>query len=90
MLYFEHFDNIVGNINSAIQLDFNWFHQKALETVVYDGLLFYPGFYVYVVWDAWFYAKEGSNKTTTAIPFIIGGFLGEISAFFLLKCRFHP
>ncbi|MDQ6598423.1 hypothetical protein [Bacillus salipaludis] len=85
---FEHFDNMVGKINSAIQLDFNGFHQKALETVVYDGLLFYPGFYVYVVWDAWFYAKEGANKITSAIPFIIGGFLGELCTIFSAKLPF--
>ncbi|MFD0824247.1 hypothetical protein ACT8ZR_01040 [Neobacillus sp. M.A.Huq-85] len=43
---------------------------------------------MYVVWDAWFYAKEGANKTTTAIPFIIGGFLGEISTIFSAKVPF--
>jgi hypothetical protein len=31
----EHFDNMVGNINNAIQLDFNGFHQQALEVVNY-------------------------------------------------------
>jgi hypothetical protein len=40
----EHFDNMVGKINKAIYLDLNGFHQQALEAVVYDGMLFYPGF----------------------------------------------
>lgn len=48
-------------------------------------MLFYPGFYVYCVWDAWYYAKPNANKTTTAIPFLIGGFLGEIGAIFAPK-----
>ncbi len=81
----EHYDNVSANINKAIQLDFNGFRQQALETVIYDGLLFYPGFYIYAVWDAWFYAKEGANKTKTAIPFIIGGFLGEFSSIYSSK-----
>ena len=76
---------MVGKINKAIQLDFNGAHQQALEVVIYDGMLFYPGFFVYVVWDAWYYAKEGANKTTTAIPFIIAGFLGVLGAIFASK-----
>ena len=75
----------MGNINKAIQLDFNGFHQQALEAVVYDGMLFYPGFYVYAVWDAWYYAKDGADKTKTAIPFIIGGFLGSMGAIYSSK-----
>lgn len=85
---FEHYDNMVGKINSAIQLDFNGFHQKALDIVIYDGLLFYPGFYAYAIWDAWYYAKEGANKTTTAVPFIFAGFLGEFGAIFATKLPF--
>lgn len=84
----EHFDNTVARMNEAIQLDFNGFHQQALEKVSYDGLLFYPGFYVYVVWDAWYYAKKGANKTTSALPFLIAGFLGEFGAIFASKLTF--
>lgn len=85
---FEHFDNMFGKINAAIQLDFNGLHQQALDTVIYDAMLFYPGFYVYSVWDAWFYAKNGADKTKTAIPFVIGGFLGEMGAIFSEKLPF--
>ncbi|WP_394233862.1 hypothetical protein [Niallia oryzisoli] len=81
----EHWDNTVGNINKAIQLDFNGFHSQALEVVVYDGMLFYPGFYVYAVWDAWFFAKKGADKTKTAIPFITAGYLGEMGAIYSSK-----
>ncbi|SMQ77824.1 hypothetical protein SAMN05444673_3090 [Bacillus sp. OV166] len=84
----EHFDNMFGKINKAIQLDFNGFHQQALEVVIYDGMLFYPGFFVYTVWDAWYYAKESANKTSTAIPFIIAGFLGTFGAIFASKLPF--
>lgn len=75
-LVIEHFINILGKINTAIWLDFNGLHQQALETLNNEGALFYPSFYVYVVWDAWYFAKKGANKTTTAIPFIIAGFFG--------------
>ena len=44
--------------------------------------------FVYTVWDAWYYAKEGANKTTTAIPFIIAGFLGVMGAIFAAKLPF--
>ncbi|MBM7654438.1 hypothetical protein [Neobacillus cucumis] len=84
-LVIEHFDNWTGNINKAIQLDLNGFHHQALESVMYDGMLFYPGFYVYAVWDAWYYAKMGANKVLTTIPFLIGGFLGEFGAIFARK-----
>ncbi|MUK87957.1 hypothetical protein GMD78_06040 [Ornithinibacillus sp. L9] len=87
-VFLEHFDNIFGKINQAIHLDFNGFHQQALDITVYDFMLFYPGFYTYAVWDAWYYAKEGANKATTAIPFIIGGFLGEMGAIFAPKLAF--
>lgn len=75
-LIIEHFVNMIGKINKTVYLDFNGLYQQALEAADYNGMLFYPGFYVYVVWDAWYYAKEGANKTTTAIPFVIAGFLG--------------
>ncbi|MCM3571399.1 hypothetical protein M3183_25640 [Neobacillus mesonae] len=84
-MIFEHFDNMFGNINKSIYLDFNGFHQQALETVIYDGMLFYPGFYVYVIWDAWYYAKAGANKTVTAIPYIFAGFFGVLGAIFSPK-----
>ncbi|SET18261.1 hypothetical protein SAMN05216389_106204 [Oceanobacillus limi] len=87
-VFIEHFDNILGKINQAIHLDFNGEHQAALDITVYDFMLFYPGFYVYAVWDAWYYAKKGANKATTAIPFIIAGFLGEMGAIFAPKLPF--
>lgn len=81
----EHFDNMYGNINKAIYLDFNGLHEEAVNVLNYEGALFYAGFYVYVVWDAWYYAKEGANKTTTAIPFLIGGFLGVMATIYASK-----
>lgn len=85
LLIIEHFDNIGAKINQAIYLDFNGFFQEALEVTNYEYLLFYPGFYVYTVWDAWYYAKEGADKTRSAIPYIIGGFLGVMGAIFSKK-----
>jgi hypothetical protein len=82
LLILEHFDNAFGKINEAIHLDFNGLHQQAVETANFGYLLFYPGFYAYCVWDAWYHAKPNADKTKTAIPFIIGGFLGEISTIF--------
>jgi TM2 domain-containing membrane protein YozV len=78
----EHFHNIFGRINQAIHLDLNGLHQQAVEITNFGYLLFYPGFYAYCVWDAWYYAKPNADKTKTAIPFLIGGFLGEIGAIF--------
>jgi hypothetical protein len=78
----EHFMNIFGQINKAIYLDFNGLHQQAVEATNFEYLLFYPGFYTYCIWDAWYHAKPNADKTKTAIPFIIGGFLAEISAIF--------
>ncbi|MFC4184366.1 hypothetical protein [Saccharococcus thermophilus] len=78
----EHFHNIFGRINQAIHLDFNGLHQQAVETTNFGYLLLYPGFYAYCVWDAWYNAKPNADKTKTAIPFITGGFLGEIGAIF--------
>jgi hypothetical protein len=80
LLIVEHFDNALGKINKAIHLDFNGLHQQAIEATNFDYLLFYPGFYAYCVWDAWYYAKPNADKAKTAIPFVIGGFLGEIGA----------
>lgn len=79
---FEHFDNILGKINEAIYLDFNGHHLEAIEVTNFEYMLFYPGFYVYAIWDAWFHAKPNANKTTTPIPFFIGGILGELGALF--------
>ncbi len=74
-----------GNINEAIQLDFNGYHQQALEIVDYAGMMFYPGFYVYAVWDAWYYAKTGANKTTSAIPFCYCRLHRGIWSYFCIK-----
>jgi hypothetical protein len=84
-LIVEHFDNVFGHINHAIFLDFNGFHQQAIDVTNFQFMLFYPGFYVYVVWDAWYYAKPNADKSKTAIPFIIAGFLGELSAIYAPK-----
>jgi hypothetical protein len=82
LLTVEHYDNVLGRINTAIYLDFNGFHQKALEAANFQYVLFYPGFYAYTVWDAWYHAKPHANKAKTGIPFLIGGFLGEFGAIF--------
>jgi len=81
-LIIEHYDNVFGTINKAIHMDFNGAHAEALKVVDYQYLLFYPGFYAFCVWDAWFHAKAGANKTTTAITFLIAGFLGKFAAIF--------
>jgi hypothetical protein len=81
-LLIEHYDNAFSHINAAIHFDFNGFHQEALNVTDFGYLLFYPGFYAYVVWDAWFFAKQGADKTKTAIPFVIGGFLGEFASIY--------
>jgi hypothetical protein len=80
LIIVEHFDNVFGNINKAIHLDFNGLHQQAIEVANFEYVLFYPGFYAYCVWDAWYYAKPNADKAKTAVPFVIGGFLGEIGA----------
>ncbi|WP_235603630.1 hypothetical protein [Parageobacillus toebii] len=66
----------------VVDLDFNGLHQQAVEAANFDYLLFSLGFYAYCVWDAWYHAKPNADKTKTAIPFIIGGFLGEMGAIF--------
>jgi hypothetical protein len=81
-LIIEHYDNTLGHINEAIQLDFNGFHQDAINVTDFRYMLFYPGFYVYCVWDAWFFAKPGADKIKTAIPFLIGGFWGCIASIY--------
>jgi hypothetical protein len=82
LLIVEHYDNAFGKINKAIHLDFNGFHQQAIEVANFQNLLFYPGFYAYVVWDAWYYAKPNADKTKTAIPFLFGGFLGVFGSIY--------
>ncbi|WP_245203493.1 hypothetical protein [Ammoniphilus resinae] len=77
----EHFDNSFGKINEAIHLDFNGFHHQALEVLQHDFAMFYPGFYVYVVWDSYYHGKPHGNKKS-AILFVIAGFLGEIATIF--------
>ncbi|WP_018665362.1 hypothetical protein [Heyndrickxia acidiproducens] len=81
-LIIEHFDNVFGNINKAIYLDFNGLTRQAVSTTNFEYMLFYPGFYTFVVWDAWYHAKESADKKKTAIPFLIGGFIGEIGAIY--------
>nr|WP_263326853.1 hypothetical protein [Neobacillus sp. Marseille-Q6967] len=81
----EHYDNVFGHINQAIHLDLNGFHQKALEAANFQYVLFYPGFYAYTVWDAWYHAKPNADKKKSAIPFLIGGFLGEFGAIFATR-----
>ncbi|MCQ6276260.1 hypothetical protein JMM81_15140 [Bacillus sp. V3B] len=88
LLAIEHYNNITANINKAIFLDFNGYHQQAIEVTNFGYLLFYPGFYVYTVWDAWYHAKTGVNKMTSAIPFIIAGFIGEFGTIFAPKIPF--
>jgi hypothetical protein len=81
-LIIEHFDNTLGNINEAIHLDFNGFHQEAINGTNFKYMLFYPGFFIYCVWDAWFFAKLGADKIKTAIPFLTGGFLGTLTSIY--------
>lgn len=84
-LIIEHLENIGAHINQAIFLDFNGFHQQALEITNFQFLLFYPGFYVFTVWDAWYTAKPGANKVKTTLPFIIAGFIGEFGTIYARK-----
>ena len=82
LLLIEHYDNEFGKINLAIHLDFNGLHQQAIEATNFQSMLFYPGFFAYTIWDAWYHAKPNADKKRTAIPFLIGGFLGVIGAIF--------
>lgn len=81
----EYFVNFFGKINNAILLDLIGYHKESINTVVYDHMMYYPVFYAYVVWDAWYYAKNGANKTTTAIPFLAAGICGEMAAIYSRK-----
>jgi hypothetical protein len=53
-----------------------------MDFINFGHMLYYSGFYVYPFWDAWFFAKPGADKIKTAIPFLIGGFLGCFSSIF--------
>lgn len=81
-LVIEHYDNVLGHINKAIELDFLGYRAEAVAVTDFQYMLFYPGFYVYCVWDAWYFAKSGADKTKTAIPFLIGGFIGVLISIF--------
>jgi hypothetical protein len=81
-LLIEHFDNILGNINTAIHLDFNGQHKEALHIANFEYVLFYPGFFVFFVWDAWYFAKPGADKSKSPIPFLLGGILGLFSVIY--------
>jgi hypothetical protein len=85
LLIVEHIVNALGKINKAIYLDFNGLHQQAIDSTNFEIMLFYPGIYAYTVWDAWYYAKPDADKTKTAIPFLISGFLGEFGAIYASK-----
>lgn len=85
-LLIEHVDNIMGNVNTAIYYDLNGLHQRSEEAINYNYAMFYPGFYVYAVWDAWYHAGTGNPKRS-GIPFVIAGFMGE---FAVIYARYLP
>jgi hypothetical protein len=80
-LIMEHFDNIFGGINQALYLDFNGLHTQALQAFNFQYALLYPGFYTYVVWDAFFHAEPNGNPHSIFV-FIVAGFIGTITALF--------
>ncbi|WCK52835.1 hypothetical protein PP175_15545 [Aneurinibacillus sp. Ricciae_BoGa-3] len=80
-MFIEHWDNVSGHINQAIYLDLIGFHKKSWEAIDYTYAPFYPGFYVYVVWDAAYRASSQGSKLS-AIIFVIAGFLGEFATLY--------
>ncbi|MBU9710227.1 hypothetical protein [Evansella tamaricis] len=61
ILVLEHVVNKLGNINMAILLCLNGRTEEALDIVSYDFALFYPGFYVFTVYDAILHARKETN-----------------------------
>jgi hypothetical protein len=86
-LAIEHIVNTLANINRAIYLDFNGFHQEALKALDYQFALFYPGIFLVSIWDAFYHAKPDCNRNAVVF-FIVSGAAGTICILFASYLQF--
>jgi hypothetical protein len=81
-LAIEHIVNSLSGINKAIYLDFNGFHERALQTINYQFALFYPGVLATMAWESFASAKDNHPGNKPAILFLLTGTLGTFAAIY--------
>ncbi|TMV48563.1 hypothetical protein FE783_15990 [Paenibacillus mesophilus] len=79
-LIIEQVLNTLAHINEGIYLDLNGLHQEAFQSVDIQFALFYPGFYVAVIYDSFRYSSSDRLPSPGAnIYFLVAGFIGTFS-----------
>ncbi|WP_338453120.1 hypothetical protein R4Z09_15350 [Niallia oryzisoli] len=69
----EFLINVLAKFNQAILLSFHGETIKAIETINYQWLMFYPCLYFFAMWDAY---KDSIEKTSpfTYLPFVFSAY----------------
>ncbi|WP_265444498.1 hypothetical protein [Acetivibrio straminisolvens] len=69
--------NHCSNLNSIIIYSFVGNIQEAINNSNYQWLMFYPSLYLYVMWDAYKYAK-GDHSPMDSLPYVFAAYLGTV------------
>lgn len=69
--------NVKANLNIAIVLSFRGNTIEAVNKTNFEWLMFYPGLYMYSIWDAYRDAG-GSNNSYEFLPYVFPVFSGVI------------
>ena len=86
LLFIEHTINRLSHLNTGLMLSFNGNHQEALQILNYEYVLFYPGLYVFFVYDSVINTESKYNKNS-AFYFCLSGLVGT---FGVLYGRYIP
>lgn len=73
----ELLTNHYSNLNSIIIYSFTGNIAEAVNNANYQWLMFYPSLYLYVIWDAYKYAK-GDNSPMAFLPYVFAAYLGTV------------
>ncbi|KAA0547482.1 hypothetical protein FZW96_11530 [Bacillus sp. BGMRC 2118] len=84
----EFLINVQGNLNIAIVYSFHGEISRAIETVDYQWIMFYPCLYVFAMWDAFKGGRERADIKPVpyeSVPFSVAAYICTIGVIFSSK-----
>jgi len=73
--------NTKSGLNTAIIYSFYGKNSIAVQQVNYEWLMFYPCFYMFVIWDAYYDAVE-NIASFSFLPFVMAAYLGTVGVIY--------
>ncbi|WP_078546159.1 hypothetical protein [Litchfieldia alkalitelluris] len=87
LILFEVIINVYSHFNTAIMLSFLGDIEGAIHVTNYQWLMFYPCFYMYSIWDAYKYSRQGITKRFSYLPLAFAAYSVTVGLMYSYKIK---